>query len=145
MTNSEESSHFCREGDKASQPIILIIEDDPILNSLIQITLRDQGFWVEGLESGKEAISRALNSPSALLLLDYSLPDMTGLEVMDALAKQGCQHPVIVITGHECEDVIEKIKPETIKMVIKKNLHFIDCLNRAVRQFLMDSSPPEEK
>jgi DNA-binding response OmpR family regulator len=57
---------------------ILVAEDDKVLNNLIQKTLTKEGFFTEGVLSGKDTIARLNGSGDTMLLLDYELSDMTG-------------------------------------------------------------------
>lgn len=57
---------------------ILIIEDDWNFQSLMTVFLCENGFEVEGADSGKDGIKKALCSRPDLILMDYNLGDMNG-------------------------------------------------------------------
>ena len=78
---------------------VLVVDDDAGLRGLIVKTLRREGFDAEGTTNGAEAIERATALPDTLLLLDQKLPDMTGREVVNALAGLGVMAPFVIMTG----------------------------------------------
>ncbi|MDO8281902.1 MAG: diguanylate cyclase [Thermodesulfovibrionia bacterium] len=93
-----------REHEKHN-PVILIVEDEEGLNSLIKKVLKREGFVTEGVLNGEDAIRRISDDPDVILLLDFVLPDMTGKEVIDSLAKNGIKVPFIIMTGHGDENL----------------------------------------
>lgn len=83
-----------------SKQIIMAIDDDPvILTSLITI-LREE-YSVRPFASGKTALDYLTSETVNLILLDYQMPGMTGLEVLDKLHgnPQTREIPVIFLTG----------------------------------------------
>ena len=107
---------------------ILVVEDDKFVCRLIKKELQRLGFHVEGVFTGTEAISWAVSNPDALLLLDYRLPDMTGKQVIEALAQRRCRVPFIVITGGGDEKLaVEMMKLGAHDYVVKDE-DFLDLL-----------------
>lgn len=82
------------------QPVVIIVEDDEGLNSLVQKNLRREGFQTEGIFNGRDTIDRVLHDPNVILVLDYKLPDMTGKDIVDTLSGRGFTIPFIIVTGH---------------------------------------------
>jgi signal transduction histidine kinase len=78
---------------------ILVLDDDEALRNLIIRTLTKSGITSAGAAKGSEAIEMATANPSLLLLLDQKLPDMTGADVINALAQQPKKVSFIVMTG----------------------------------------------
>jgi len=80
---------------------ILLVEDDARLAGLSAAMLRRAGFQVEIAATGTAAANAAKLRRPDLALLDYELPDMDGLEVLE-LFKEGAdrpQFPVLILTG----------------------------------------------
>lgn len=86
-------------------PVILIVEDEEGLNSLIKKVLKREGFVTEGIMNGEDAIRRITKDPDVILILDFLLPDMTGKEVILSLAKKDIKVPFIIMTGHGDENL----------------------------------------
>jgi FixJ family two-component response regulator len=103
-----------------NRPLILIVEDDKGLNHLMQKTLRREGLATEGILHGKEAISKTLLNSNILMLLDYSLPDMNGKQLINELKEHRCEIPFIVITGQGNEEIaVEMMKLGAKEYLIK--------------------------
>ncbi|MEO7202458.1 MAG: response regulator, partial [Candidatus Tumulicola sp.] len=66
-------------------PGILIADDDANARLLVDVVLSHAGYEVIGADSGKQCLERALKTMPALILLDLSLPDMSGPDVLRAL------------------------------------------------------------
>ncbi len=101
---------------------ILVVEDDKLLNSILQKTLQKEGFHTEGVHSGEEAINRINSKESSiwLLILDFSLSDMNGKQVIAALARNQQNIPFIIITGHGNENIaVEMMKLGAIDYLLK--------------------------
>ncbi|MGZ3304789.1 MAG: response regulator FixJ [Asticcacaulis sp.] len=83
-----------------SERIIHIVDDEAPVRSSLAFLLMSAGFAVRTHESGP-AFLAALNDPAAACLItDLRMPEMTGVELLEALAARGQRLPAIVITGH---------------------------------------------
>jgi len=83
-----------------AQPTVLVVDDEPNIRSSIQLALELEGFGVVTEATGLGALKRLREDPPDLALLDVVLPDVTGLEVLQALSKHGPHLPVLVMSGH---------------------------------------------
>ncbi len=63
---------------------VLVVEDSPVIQRLIEICLRPAGFEVEFAEKGAEALEKA-SADQDLVVLDVGLPDMSGWEVLTGI------------------------------------------------------------
>ncbi len=88
-------------------PLILICDDEPGIRKTLSQILGDEGYLVDAVGLGQEAIQRALAAegprPEALLL-DVWLPDIDGLTVLDRLRSGGLRIPIVMISGHGTVD-----------------------------------------
>jgi diguanylate cyclase (GGDEF)-like protein/PAS domain S-box-containing protein len=80
---------------------ILLVDDDDAMRRLVRKVLEPYGYVVTGASSGKEALQKLLESKPDLILLDYLLPDMDGLLLLELIrARLGDSHtPIICLTG----------------------------------------------
>jgi len=81
---------------------ILIAEDEIALRFLLSETLVDEGYEVEETADGQEAIERLQEEIYDLVILDYMMPEKTGVEVCSWLRKTdnpNQQTPVILLTA----------------------------------------------
>ena len=85
--------------------LVLVVEDNHDVRSFVVMTLTSHGFRVIEVGSGWRALQVAENTPPDILLLDWQLPDITGLDVLRALRAGGCMSPAILMTGYGSEDL----------------------------------------
>lgn len=90
-----------------NKPEILIIDDEPQIRKLLQITLQTNGYSVKEAVTAKEGLIMASNHPPNLILLDLGLPDDNGHNVLKKL-RQWYTNPIIILSVEKSEDDIIK-------------------------------------
>jgi two-component system KDP operon response regulator KdpE len=90
---------------KPISPLLLLIEDDPQLQMLLNTTLNSQNYQVLAVTTGQEGLIVARNRQPSLLILDLGLPDIDGQEVIRRLRKWSGV-PIIVLTARNQESEI---------------------------------------
>lgn len=85
----------------SGKPYVLIVEDEAALVTLLRYNLEKQGFRVEDVGDGGEALARIAEEPPDLLLLDWMLPTISGIEVCRQLRRRPATRtlPVIMLTA----------------------------------------------
>jgi len=80
---------------------ILGIDDNEDLLQVCEIVMNSEGHEYTGIDNGKEGLELIRDEKFDVVLLDLSMPDFTGQEVMDALVKDGIMNKqkVIVFTA----------------------------------------------
>ena len=78
---------------------ILVVEDDPALQDLLELHLGDLGYRVDVVGDGRQGLERARIGDYALVILDRMLPGMEGLAVCRALRAEGDTTPVLLLTA----------------------------------------------
>ena len=114
---------------------ILIVDDEPFNLDLLEQELDELGFASERANNGAQALQKIARGNPALVLLDYQMPDMNGIEVLRNIRQTDKDLPVVIITAHgSIERAVEAIKagaddfitkpfdPEHLAVVIKKAL-----------------------
>ena len=81
------------------KPIVFLVDDDPAILKALPRALRQHGLDVEPYGSASEFLDGYDDQPGCLVL-DLSMPDMTGLELQAELAQRQINIPIIFITGH---------------------------------------------
>ncbi len=92
----------------AVPPHILIVEDDPVFCTFLRTLLIPRGYALQTTDSGRQAVHLLSGNSTDLVLLDFGLPDMDGIEVLDQLRKRNAHTPVIIITGKASVDSATK-------------------------------------
>ncbi len=80
---------------------ILLVEDDPKLAEFIAAELSLEGYRVTIATSGMEGLTIARDTPPDSIVLDWMLPEMSGLDVCLRLRKTGCKIPIIMLTAKD--------------------------------------------
>lgn len=88
---------------EASRPLILVVDDDEELRTLMAIMLGKAGFEVLGAEDGEMGLARARTRAPDLMVLDLMMPKLDGFGVLRGLQALGLHIPVIVVTGYSSE------------------------------------------
>jgi len=81
---------------------IMIIDDEPQMRRLLQVALTAHGYEIREAETGREGIDQAAVFHPDLIVLDLSLPDLDGIEVIKQL-REWTQTPVIILSVREQE------------------------------------------
>ena len=87
------------------QPYILVVEDEESLATLLQYNLDKEGYRVEVCADGEEALIRIDEKPPDLLVLDWMLPTVSGIEVCRRLRQRAATRnlPIIMLTARSEE------------------------------------------
>ena len=78
---------------------LLLVEDDPSMQTALKRTLSNRGMQVELCGDGREALQRWQATPPDVVMLDLTLPGMDGLLVLEEARKAGLRTPVLILTA----------------------------------------------
>lgn len=79
-------------------PTILIVDDEPNIADLAKLYLQREGYRVETVSTGKDALERVGKLKPALVVLDVMLPDLDGFEICRRIRKLG-DTPILMLTA----------------------------------------------
>jgi two-component system response regulator MprA len=88
-------------------PTVVILEDDPELQALLERGLSEEGFRATVVSTGAELLDRVEAIAPDAFIVDIGLPDADGRDVCQALRSRGIQSPVLFLTARE--SVAERI------------------------------------
>ena len=99
---------------------ILIVDDDPFNLDLLEQELTDKGYVIERANSGEEALKKVESFQPELILLDYMMPGMNGVEALKEIRKRGNDIPVAMITAYgTIERAVQAIKEGAFDFIPK--------------------------
>jgi DNA-binding response OmpR family regulator len=78
---------------------VLIVEDDPSVRAVVVEVCRRDGYEVAEASRGRQALQIAEANEPDVVLLDWVLPDLSGIEVCRELRRRGAICPIIMLTG----------------------------------------------
>ena len=116
---------------------ILIIDDEPQIRKMLEITLQTNGYLSKSAVSAKEGLIMAANHPPELILLDLGLPDENGHMVLQKL-RQWYTNPVIILSVQKNEEDIIKALDNGANDYLSKPFRTGELLAR-IRSALRDS------
>ncbi|MDP9036054.1 MAG: response regulator transcription factor [Myxococcota bacterium] len=87
----------------ASGRCVLVIEDDPSIMLGLRINLEGEGYTVLSAEDGEKGLAITRSALPDLLILDVMLPRMNGLQVLQAIRREGLTMPIIVLSARTGE------------------------------------------
>lgn len=127
---------------------ILITEDEPRIASFVKKGLSAHGFMAEAVGTAEAAIAQVLNASFDLLILDLSLPDRDGQEVIEALRGQGATLPIIILSARDdLEDKVTGLNAGADDYITKP-FRFEELLARVrarLRQVVRPSQPDDSQ
>lgn len=114
---------------------ILIIEDEIGISNFLKQGLEEEGYTVFTANNGHDGLEKALTLPVGLILLDWMMPKMNGLEVCKAIRTQKKEVPILFLTAKDTiQETIEGLKAGA-NDYIKKPFSFEELLERVKVHF----------
>lgn len=130
---------------------ILVVDDEPLIRESLYEILRIEGYSVQMAQSGQEAVKLIQSSTFDIVVTDYKLPKMSGMELLEIIKKDYSKIEVIMITGYgSIETAVEAMKKgaydyitkpindNEIKIVIKKIVEKMQIVaeNEALKEII---------
>ena len=86
---------------RRQQPLVLVVDDDPLMREMLEITLEDEGFEVESADDGADGLARFDSVRPDLVLTDAMMPVMNGFALCEALRAHpaGMHIPILMLTA----------------------------------------------
>ena len=79
---------------------ILVVDDEPAILDVMRVNLERKNYTVHTAATGREALSLTNENSYALFIIDYSLPDMNGFQLMAELRRKDADAIIMMITAH---------------------------------------------
>ena len=133
---------------------ILHVDDEPAVGLILQDTLERAGHQPLGARSVPEALQLLARGGVDLIISDYRMPGLTGLEFLALLQREGYDVPLIMLTGYASIEhavaaikggaidyITKPVRPEQLRLAVDQALEFVrlrrenDALRREVMEF----------
>jgi two-component system response regulator PilR (NtrC family) len=119
------------------QGSILVIDDEEIMREILETLLSREGYTVRLASSGREGLELVRSTPFDAVITDMMMPEMDGLQVLDAVRTIDDDLPVIMITAFaSMETAVSAMKKGAFDYITKpfKNDEVLVVLNNAVER-----------
>lgn len=145
---------MCLNNIEVTLATILYVDDEPAVGLILEDTLRRAGYSTLGARTVPEALGHLARGQVDLILSDYRMPGLTGLEFLSLIRKEGYEAPLIMLTGYAsiehavsaikagAVDYITKpVRPQQLELAVSQALKLVELqkenerLRREVSQF----------
>jgi FixJ family two-component response regulator len=101
-------------------PIVFVVDDDISVRESLELLIRCEGWQPETFCSAQEFLARPRPLIPSCLVLDFSLPGLTGLELQKRIAVERTEMPIIFITGHgDVPMTVQAMKAGAVEFLTK--------------------------
>jgi len=106
-------------GIASARPLVVIVDDDPAIRSSLMFSLQTEGFSVQSYAGSTELLGDGLAADARCLVIDYQMPGMNGLDLVEELRRRQVMVPAILITTHPSAAVRHRCAASGVALVEK--------------------------
>jgi DNA-binding NarL/FixJ family response regulator len=129
-------------GGKSFVVRILVVDDNPAVRHYLRALLEQQSSWqvVDEARTGAEAIQRVIKNPPDMIVLDFQMPDLNGLDVARQISQSFPEIPMLMVSIHMSARLAEEARRAGIRGVCAKSdvgsiVEAVDALLQAKTYF----------
>lgn len=100
---------FANGQSKTERPLLSVVDDDDSVRESLPDLIEEFGFAARAFSSAEEFLSSGSAAETSCLILDISMPGMSGPELYQELKRRGHEIPVIFITGQRDEAIRARV------------------------------------
>src|ERR1039458_2983563 len=83
---------------------VLVAEDNDSLRSVLERGLREDGYVVDAVADGNQAVDYLREYEYEVVILDWRMPKMTGIDVVQHIRRQGNRTPILMLTARDATE-----------------------------------------
>lgn len=118
-----------------TQSTVYVVDDNPSVRKALSRLFRSMDYQAEAFPSAKQFLAHSPEAHPACVVLDVRMPRMSGLDLQHELADQGCDLPIIFITGHgDIDMAVQAMKDGAVDFLPKPfdDQDLLDSVERAL-------------
>ncbi|RME98944.1 MAG: response regulator [Chloroflexi bacterium] len=108
---------------------ILIVDDNPLMLKTLRDILQISGYRVEIAVNGREALEKIKADSFGCVLSDVRMPDVSGIELLHAVKKSHPNLPLVLMTAHSEDDLVQQARAAGVTAVLEKPLNMQSLLS----------------
>jgi FixJ family two-component response regulator len=132
---------------KGTKPVIYIVDDDPSVRRSLGRLVRSVGLTAKSFASAREFLQYGHREEIGCLVLDVRMPEISGLDLQEKLAKAGILLPIIFISGHGTVPMsVRAMKAGAVDFLLKPfdGQDLLDAVYRAIDRCKQGKAEREE-
>ena len=110
-------------------PIVAIVDDDEAVGNAIKRLMRSIGLVAQAFSSGEEFMRSPELSRTACLVVDFNMPNMSGLDLHSNLSRLGKKIPTVMITAYPSDDIRARALQAGVICYLSKPFEESELLN----------------
>jgi DNA-binding NtrC family response regulator len=121
----------------AGEKVLVVDDSKENIEFIVDYVLKPNGYVPSTARDGAQGFRKAQSERPDLILLDMNMPQMTGIEVLEALHREGLEIPVILMTFHGSETLAVTAFRQGVKDYILKPFQveeMLDAIERALTE-----------
>lgn len=125
---------------------ILIVDDNPTIRQCVRRCIEANTDWqvCDEAENGQIAIEKVIQHSPDVVILDFQMPVMNGLEAAREISRVSPQTAIFMFTMHESEQLAQAVKTVGIREVISKDGNITEHLIASLRGMDVETDLPPE-
>lgn len=102
---------------------ILVVDDNPAVRHYLRALLEQQSSWqvTDEARTGAEALQRVKKNPPDMVLLDFQMPDLNGLDVARQISELFPQIPILMVTIHLSKQLADEARRAGVRGACAKS------------------------
>jgi two-component system, chemotaxis family, chemotaxis protein CheY len=115
-----------------SEGLILIVDDDALVRTLLRDMLAERGYLLREAEDGREALDHQ-GPPPSVVLLDLLMPKMSGMEALSLIRGRWPDTPILVISSMDSDRLVQEALEAGASGYITKPFHPVEIASAVER------------
>jgi DNA-binding response OmpR family regulator len=87
--------------DRRDEPLVLVVDDEASVRQALERALRLEGFAVSTADGGRSALEAVASKRPAVVVLDVTMPDLDGIQVVKRIRAEGLDVPVCILSARD--------------------------------------------
>jgi CheY-like chemotaxis protein len=121
---------------------ILVVDDEPAVRDVFRAALERGGFAVSTAATGREALEAIRNAPVDVVMTDLWMPEMNGVELIEAARARGCTAAIMVLSSHLTPTTTDKLRALGVERILSKPVAPKSLLDAVAAALSQDASRP---